>query len=150
NVDGARDRLTHMGRCVSLLPLHLGTYADSPAPRRISPSSALRSGSQPEEGAWMHNKSPAPALILDRRTIAALMTPRDYVDAVEAGFRGYAVRESDVPLPMHIPTQRGAFHAKGARLALDRNYVAVKLNGNFPGNPANGLPTIQGVVMLCD
>src|SRR5207237_560642 len=30
-------------------------------------------------------------------------------------------------------------------------YVAVKLNGNFPGNPQrHGLPTIQGVVLLCD
>jgi ornithine cyclodeaminase/alanine dehydrogenase-like protein (mu-crystallin family) len=94
--------------------------------------------------------SKRPTLILDRRTIAALMTPRDYVDAAEAGFRSYAFGESDVPLPMHIAAQRGAFHAKGARLELDRNYVAVKLNGNFPGNPAAGLPTIQGVVLLCD
>ncbi len=34
---------------------------------------------------------------------------------------------------------------------LDRDYVAVKLNGNFPGNPQrSGLPTIQGIVLLCD
>lgn len=34
---------------------------------------------------------------------------------------------------------------------LDRAYVAVKVNGNFPGNPRrNGLPTIQGVVLLHD
>jgi ornithine cyclodeaminase/alanine dehydrogenase-like protein (mu-crystallin family) len=51
---------------------------------------------------------------------------------------------------MHIPTRRGAFHAKGARLELERNYVAIKLNGNFPGNPEAGLPTIQGAVLLCD
>ena len=96
------------------------------------------------------SKQATPALILDRRTIAALMTPRDYVDAVEAGFRSYADGRGEVPLPMHIPARRGGFHAKGARLTLDRNYVAVKLNGNFPGNPAVGLPTIQGVVLLCD
>ena len=95
-------------------------------------------------------KSNQSALILDRQTIAALMTPRDYVEAVEAGFRSYAGGEGDVPLPMHIPGRRGSFHAKGARLQLDRNYVALKLNGNFPGNPASGLPTIQGVVLLCD
>ena len=36
-------------------------------------------------------------------------------------------------------------------MIADRAYVAVKLNGNFPGNPKrNGLPTIQGVVLLCD
>jgi len=90
-------------------------------------------------------------LFLDRPTIAALMAPRDYLAAVEAGFRSYADGGGDVPAPMHIPSAPGSFHAKGARLLLDRPYVAVKLNGNFPGNPRNsGLPTIQGVVLLCD
>jgi len=28
--------------------------------------------------------------------------------------------------------------------------VALKLNGNFPGNPDRGLPTIQGAILLCD
>jgi ornithine cyclodeaminase/alanine dehydrogenase-like protein (mu-crystallin family) len=41
--------------------------------------------------------------------------------------------------------------SKGALVILDRAYVAVKLNGNFPGNrERNGLPTIQGAVLLCD
>ena len=89
-------------------------------------------------------------LILDRHTIAALMAPQDYVAAVEAGFRSHVDGAGDVPPPMHIPVEGGAFHAKGARLKLDRHYVGVKLNGNFPGNPKTGLPTIQGVVVLCD
>src|SRR5215470_117289 len=90
-------------------------------------------------------------LILDRPTIAALMAPRDYLAAVEAGFRSYVDSRGDAPAPMHIRSPRGGFHAKGAHLVLDREYVAVKLNGNFSGNPRdNGLPTIQGVVVLCD
>ncbi|HET9231435.1 MAG TPA: ornithine cyclodeaminase family protein, partial [Vitreimonas sp.] len=32
----------------------------------------------------------------------------------------------------------------------ERKLAALKLNGNFPGNPARGLPTIQGVILLCD
>src|SRR6185503_17167610 len=29
--------------------------------------------------------------------------------------------------------------------------MAIKLNGNYPGNPAtNGLPTVQGVIYLAD
>jgi ornithine cyclodeaminase/alanine dehydrogenase-like protein (mu-crystallin family) len=96
------------------------------------------------------SRQATPTLILDQRTIAALMTPRDYLDAVEAGFRSYAGGGGNVPLPMHLRAQHGAFHAKAARLKLDRDYVAVKLNANFPGNPAAGLPTIQGVVLLCD
>lgn len=74
-----------------------------------------------------------------------------YLAAVEAGFRSYASGGATVPLPMHIPAANGGFHAKGALVALDRPYAALKLNGNFPGNPQrNGLPTIQGVVLLCD
>ena len=34
---------------------------------------------------------------------------------------------------------------------MDRPYVALKLNGNFPDNPtARGQPTIQGALLLCD
>jgi alanine dehydrogenase len=92
-----------------------------------------------------------PALLLGRRDIAALMSPNDYLAAVDAGFRGYTTGDAHAPLPMHVPATDGVFHAKGARLVLDRPYVAVKLNGNFPGNPLRtGLPTIQGVVVLCD
>src|SRR4029077_8715843 len=35
--------------------------------------------------------------------------------------------------------------------ALDRSYFAAKVNGNFPENNSRfGLPTIQGVIVLCD
>jgi ornithine cyclodeaminase/alanine dehydrogenase-like protein (mu-crystallin family) len=94
---------------------------------------------------------PPPPLILRRSEVAALMDAADWLAAVEAGFRSYASGEASVPLPMHIPVTQGGFHAKGALVALDRPYVALKLNGNFPGNPQrSGLPTIQGVVLLCD
>jgi ornithine cyclodeaminase/alanine dehydrogenase-like protein (mu-crystallin family) len=40
---------------------------------------------------------------------------------------------------------------KAAVLELSRPYFAAKLNANFPGNHGRfGLPTIQGVVALCD
>jgi alanine dehydrogenase len=92
-----------------------------------------------------------PALLLTRREITGMMTPQDYLAAVEAGFRSYAGGSAELAAPMHISAHDGGFHAKGARVALDRGYVAVKLNGNFPGNPRRrGLPTIQGVVILCD
>jgi ornithine cyclodeaminase/alanine dehydrogenase-like protein (mu-crystallin family) len=90
-------------------------------------------------------------LILDRPTIAALMVPRDYLAAVETGFLCYAQGRAEAPAPMHIAGTGGGFHAKGARVLLDRAYVALKLNANFPGNPRDhALPTIQGVIVLCD
>ena len=89
--------------------------------------------------------------LLQRADIAALMSVADYLAAAEAGFRCYANGDADVPLPMQVLGQGGTFHAKGARVALGRDYVAVKVNGNFPGNPERtGLPTIQGVLVLCD
>jgi ornithine cyclodeaminase/alanine dehydrogenase-like protein (mu-crystallin family) len=97
------------------------------------------------------SKAPPPALILSRSEVAALMDAAAWLAAVEAGFRSYASGEASVPLPMHIPAANGGFHAKGALVVLDRPYVELKLNGNFPGNPRRqGLPTIQGVVLLCD
>lgn len=94
---------------------------------------------------------PLPALILRRSEIAALMDRADYLAAVEAAFRCLASGAAKVPLPMHIPVENGGFHAKGACVVLDRAFVAVKVNGNFPGNPMRtGLPTIQGAILLCD
>ena len=91
------------------------------------------------------------ALLLSQADIAALMTPADYLNAVETGFRLNKLGRAPSPPPMHIPARAGAFHAKGAALDDAQAVVAVKLNGNFPENRAlHGLPTIQGVIILCD
>ncbi len=96
-------------------------------------------------------QAPPPVLILSRGEVAALMTPADYLEAVEAGFRALAAGAAELPPPWHVAGESGGFHGKGASLRLDRLYVALKLNGNFPGNPAtNGLPTIQGAILLFD
>jgi alanine dehydrogenase len=90
-------------------------------------------------------------LILSRGDVASLMRPADWLQAVEAGFHAAAEGEAQAPPPMTIAGLGGTFHAKGASLRLGRLYVALKLNGNFPDNPAaRGLPTIQGAVLLCD
>jgi ornithine cyclodeaminase/alanine dehydrogenase-like protein (mu-crystallin family) len=90
-------------------------------------------------------------LILARRDVAALMNPAAWLAAVETGFRAAAQGGAHAPPPMTLAGQGGAFHAKGASLRLGRAYVALKLNGNFPGNPeARNLPTIQGAILLCD
>ena len=73
-----------------------------------------------------------------------------YLEAVEAAFRALAEGRASAPMPMHIALDEGGFHAKGALVVLDRPYVAVKVNSNFPANPKRGLPTIQGGVLLFD
>lgn len=92
-----------------------------------------------------------PALALTRGEIRAIMTPADYLAAVEAGFLGLHSGTAGCPPPLALELDRGSFHAKAASLLLDRSYVALKLNGNFPDNPArHALPTIQGAILLCD
>ncbi|CAN5224895.1 ornithine cyclodeaminase family protein [soil metagenome] len=72
-----------------------------------------------------------------------------YVDAVEAGFRALAGGKALAPPAAGFAVPGGSYHAKGAVLLGD--VVAIKLNANFPGNPAsNGLPTVQGVIYLTD
>ena len=91
-------------------------------------------------------------LVLSRADVARLMDFPAYVDAVEAGFRA-AERGAALAPPaaaFHVPG--GSYHAKAAALlAGDPPVMAIKLNGNYPGNPAdNGLPTVQGVIYLAD
>lgn len=95
--------------------------------------------------------TPPPCLLLDCTTIAKLMRPADYLAAVRQGFLAGHRGEAEAPGPLHVPGIGGGFHAKGALLAAGRKVVAVKLNGNFPGNPTRtGLPTIQGAILLSD
>ena len=97
------------------------------------------------------NSTPQPVLVVCRRDIQALLAPRDYLAAVEAGFRASVAGDAFAPPPLHLRAEEGGFHAKGATFTAARSYVALKLNGNFPGNLLrNGLPTIQGAILLCD
>ncbi|MFI5015577.1 MAG: ornithine cyclodeaminase family protein [Hyphomicrobiales bacterium] len=92
-----------------------------------------------------------PPLILTRTEVARLMDFSDYVAAVEQGFRASATGGTVSSVPLHIAAQGGGFHAKAALIRAAKPYTAVKINGNFPGNPErNGLPTIQGVIVLFD
>jgi ornithine cyclodeaminase/alanine dehydrogenase-like protein (mu-crystallin family) len=91
-------------------------------------------------------------LLLSRPEVARLMDFAGYVDAVEAGFLVAASDKALAPpaAAFHVPG--GSYHAKAAALlAGDPPVMAIKLNGNYPGNPAaNGLPTVQGVIYLAD
>ena len=93
---------------------------------------------------------PQPSLLLSNTDLVALMRPADYLSAVERGFLALRDGRAVSSPPMHVEARGGAFHAKAASLAGERDYVALKLNGNFPANPRAGLPTIQGAILLCD
>lgn len=79
------------------------------------------------------------------------MTVSDYIDTVERAFEQLHHGRMHVPAVVHIAAAGGAFHVKSAACTGDPAYVAIKVNGNFPGNPGRtGLPTIQGAIVLCD
>jgi len=90
-------------------------------------------------------------LVLSSHDLQTVMRFDDYVDAVAEGFQMLAEGRCESPVPIQINVAGGTFHAKAASLPCGPGYVAVKVNGNFPGNrPRNGLPTIQGAVFLAD
>jgi ornithine cyclodeaminase/alanine dehydrogenase-like protein (mu-crystallin family) len=91
-------------------------------------------------------------LLLSRSDVARLMDYPAYVEAVEAGFRAAASGQALAPPAAAFAVPDGSYHAKAAALlAGDPPVMAIKLNANYPGNPArNGLPTVQGVIYLAD
>src|SRR5689334_6035513 len=90
-------------------------------------------------------------LLLSRGAIAALATPRDYLDAMRAAFADLARGRFDVPPVGHVAGVGGMFHIKSAQRAGSPSLAAIKVNGNFPENAARRkLPTIQGFVALLD
>jgi alanine dehydrogenase len=91
-------------------------------------------------------------LLISGRELASLMDLEAYFRAAESAFRAHAEGRATVPMPLHIAVDGGGFHAKGAYIdaGTEERFAAVKVNSNFPGNPARGLPTIQGAVLLYD
>src|SRR4051812_6972132 len=102
-------------------------------------------------GSWLGGGPPTDTLLLGRKAISGLMTQQAWLDAAKEAFAAMADGRAQSPMPMAVEGQEGTFHAKAASLMLDRPYVALKLNGNFPHNRArHDLPTIQGAILLCD
>jgi alanine dehydrogenase len=89
-------------------------------------------------------------LLLTRKDVSELLTLKDCVEAVEQAFRLHGEGRAPAPGVLGMHAQGGGFHIKTGILPLSRNYFAAKANANFPGNPARGLPTIQGVILLFD
>jgi alanine dehydrogenase len=91
------------------------------------------------------------SLLLSRSEVAQLLTIPECIDAVEKMFR--LLGEGKLPAPgiLGIKAKEGGLHIKAGLLPGNRDYIVAKLNTNFPRNRAeHGLPTIQGVIVVCD
>src|SRR5262245_35582458 len=90
-------------------------------------------------------------LLLTRAEVERVLTPPLCVAAVEDAFRQHALGHVPEPGILGMHEGAGSFHVKAGFLRVDgKLYFAAKLNANFPANPARGLPTIQGAVLLSD
>jgi alanine dehydrogenase len=91
-------------------------------------------------------------IFLTRGEVVSLLGLAECIDAVEQAFRLHAEGSGLPPGVLETLTEGGGFHIKAAGLRLaGGSYYAAKVNGNFPLNHERfGLPTIQGVVILCD
>jgi len=93
----------------------------------------------------------AGALLLSRSDVERLLAPDECISAVEDAFRQHALGKAPAPGILGLHAEDGSFHIKAALLTLGEPYFAAKTNANFPHNGArHGLPTIQGVVVLCE
>jgi alanine dehydrogenase len=95
---------------------------------------------------------PSPVLLLDRESIASLLTLDDCIAAVEGAFLAHAQGRALKPDLMHVDAEGGEFHVKAGGLkGGKRTYFAAKINGGFFNNKANfGLPNILGLILLFD
>jgi len=90
-------------------------------------------------------------LLLQRKDVAHLLNIDHCMEAVEKAFCLHAQGKAIPPKVLGLHVENGGFHIKAGILGLNRSYFVAKVNANFPGNPRQfGLPTIQGVIVVCD
>jgi ornithine cyclodeaminase/alanine dehydrogenase-like protein (mu-crystallin family) len=80
--------------------------------------------------------------------VEAAVTPQRAIDAVRDAFVAYARGEWSMPPKVYVPAYpAGDFRAMPA---LGAGHALLKWVTSFPGNPAAGLPTVTGLVVVSD
>src|SRR6476469_1872325 len=92
-----------------------------------------------------------PTLLLSRSEVGELLSISECIEVLEKMFR--LLGEGKLPPPgiLGIKSERGGLHIKAGLLPGERDYIVAKLNTNFSRNRVeHGLPTIQGLIVVCD
>jgi ornithine cyclodeaminase/alanine dehydrogenase-like protein (mu-crystallin family) len=80
--------------------------------------------------------------------VEAAVSPERAVEAVRDAFVAYAHGEWSMPPKVYVPAYpAGDFRAMPA---LGAGHALLKWVTSYPGNPARGLPTVTGLVLLSD
>jgi alanine dehydrogenase len=86
--------------------------------------------------------------VFSARHVEAAVSPTRAVEAVREAFVAYARGEWSMPPKVYVPAYpAGDFRAMPA---LGAGHALLKWVTSFPGNPARGLPTVAGLVLLSD
>jgi alanine dehydrogenase len=86
--------------------------------------------------------------VFSRARVEAAVSPERALEAVRAAFIAYASGEWAMPPKVYVPAYpAGDFRAMPA---LGGGHALLKWVTSFPGNPARGLPTVAGLVLLSD
>jgi ornithine cyclodeaminase/alanine dehydrogenase-like protein (mu-crystallin family) len=80
--------------------------------------------------------------------VAAAVSPSDAVDAVRTAFVEHAAGAWRMPSKVYVDAPPGGDFR--AMPAAGGGYAVLKWVTSFPANPARGLPTVTGVVLLSD
>jgi alanine dehydrogenase len=91
-------------------------------------------------------RRPLKVPVFSGRDVEAAVSPERAVEAVREAFVAYAEGEWTMPPKVYVHAYpAGDFRAMPA---LGGGYAALKWVTSFPGNPAKGLPTVTGLVLL--
>jgi ornithine cyclodeaminase/alanine dehydrogenase-like protein (mu-crystallin family) len=86
--------------------------------------------------------------VLTGSVVERAVSPAQAVDAVRRGFVAFAHGEWSMPPKSYVTNYpAGDFRAMPA---LGAGHALLKWVTSFPGNPARGLPTVSGVVLVSD
>jgi ornithine cyclodeaminase/alanine dehydrogenase-like protein (mu-crystallin family) len=85
--------------------------------------------------------------VFSRAAVEAALDPAEAVEAVREAFLEHARRSWQMPAKVYVESELGDFRAMPASGA---GYAVLKWVTSFPSNPARGLPTVSGVVLLSD
>ena len=89
-----------------------------------------------------------PVPVFTGAAVEAAVSPQRAVEAVRDAFVAHARREWSMPPKVYVTNYpAGDFRAMPA---LGGGYALLKWITSFPGNPARGLPTVTGVVLVSD
>ena len=87
-------------------------------------------------------------LLLSAADIERLLPMGDAIEAMKSAFSALASGAAEMPPRAALRTEQGTTLVMPA--ALEGRALGTKLVSLFPGNPARGRPTLQGLLLLLD